>query len=136
MEDDNNISYFSDKQRIIKRIIKDSKSKYKKRHMKKVNKRAYNTRKFIFIILSIIIIFFLIFFLIFRYRINTVHKFDFKNIHNVFNYSMRYDEYNENINKNYKYLQNYFCENPKQNINQDFENKIRIAQINSNEKKI
>jgi hypothetical protein len=42
---------------------------------------------------------------------------------------MKYDEYNEIIDENYKSLQNYFCDNPNENLNQEFENKIKIAKI-------
>ena len=45
---------------------------------------------------------------------------------------MIYDEYNETIDENYKYLQNYFCENQNESMNQDFENKIQIAKIDFN----
>ena len=42
---------------------------------------------------------------------------------------MKYDEYNEIIDENYQYLQNNFCNKPNENINQEIENKIRIAKI-------
>ena len=56
-------------------------------------------------------------------------KFYSTKINNIFNYTMKYDEYNEIIDENYQYLQNNFCNKPNENINQEIENKIRIAKI-------
>ena len=91
-----------------------------------------NYQKFIFCKIIIVFIF-IVYLSINRNTINGIHKFnpnfDIKNIQNVLNYSMRYDEYNETVDEKYKYLQNYFCENQNENMNQDFENKIKIAKV-------
>ena len=52
-------------------------------------------------------------------------KFYSTKINNIFNYTMKYDEYNEIIDENYQYLQNNFCNKPNENINQEIENKIK-----------
>ena len=115
--------------------------KYIKRHKKEFKARTTRT----YIIRKLIIIFILAIilrlssFFIFRYKINKENKPNInivpKKIKNVYNYSLKYDEYDESIEANYKYLLNYFCENQNENINQEFDNKIRNVNIDLHEKK-
>ena len=41
----------------------------------------------------------------------------------VYKYSLKYDEFDENINAQYIQLQNYFCEKQDKNTNDDYEKK-------------
>lgn len=104
-------------------------------HKKRINK----TKKlsFLFLLLSIVIfltilVFFFIFYARNKVRKNKSNKsylnLDLKNIHNILNFSLQYDEFNENINEKYILLQNYFCKE-KENINQELENKIEITNV-------
>ena len=98
-----------------------------------LTKRANNTLKFIFVKFIIMSFLILCFILMNKNLINSEHKssenYQTRKIYNIFNYSIKYDEYNEIIEHKYKYLQNYFCEYYKENLNQEIENKIQIAKI-------
>ena len=125
----------------FKKIRKNRKSKFNhkvknKKIVYKVNKKGSKKRKLIFYKIIKIIIIFLFLSLLYKYKINKafLQIFDLKNIHNVFNYSIQYDKYNEIIDEKYKYLQNYFCENQNENLNQEYENKIKMIKIDFNGK--
>ena len=53
-----------------------------------------------------------------------------ENIKNIFNYSLKYEEFDENINEQYKQLQNYFCENQNENLIQEYESRIIKGNVN------
>ena len=65
---------------------------------------------------------------------NIKNSFKAKNIYNILNYTLHYEEFNENINEEYLLLQNKFCEKENENINQDIEHKIRITNAHFNGK--
>lgn len=123
MEDNINILYTSRIKNRKKRIIK--KKRIVKRH-----------RKTYCYLLLLIPLFLIVGFTIFRFKIkkNINQSFDLKNIHNVLNYSLEYEEFDENINEKYFILQNHFCERLNENINQELEDKLRIANIHFNGK--
>ena len=123
-------------QKVKKKKIKNRRLKYGIRYKKRFNKRTYDIGEYILIKFIIVIIFLIVYFLINKNTIQRFHKFypifDLKTLHNTYNYSMIYDEYNETIDESYKYLQNYFCENQNESMNQDYENKIQIAKVDFN----
>ena len=53
---------------------------------------------------------------------------------NILNFSLKYDEFNETINKQYIQLQNLFCQKIKENLIQEFEHKIKISNVKFNGK--
>ena len=132
----NNYKLIFSPKKVKKRKIKNRKLKYGIGYEKRFNKRTYDIGEYILGKFIIVIIFLIVYFLIYRITIKRVHKFDpifdKKTLLNTYNYSMIYDEYNETIDENYKYLQNYFCGNQNESMNQDFENKIQIAKIDFN----
>ena len=102
---------------------------------KKLNK----TKKFFFlfllfwiVIFLIIFVFILIFYARNKFRNNKYNnsylKLDLQKIHNILNFSLKYDEFNENINEKYIILQKDFCKK-RENLNQELENKIEITNV-------
>ena len=64
---------------------------------------------------------------------NKVSKiFNTEIIKNVLNYSLNYDEFDNNVYEKITYLQNFFCENPIENLEPLFENKLKIANVTFN----
>ena len=51
-------------------------------------------------------------------------KWKLENISYIFNYSLKYEEFDENINEQYIQLQNSFCEKQNESLIQEYENKI------------
>ena len=51
-------------------------------------------------------------------------KINIENIINVFNYSLKYEEFDDNINKQYLQLQNYFCEKENESLIPEYEKRI------------
>ena len=132
MED--NIILFKNK----KNEKKYKKHKYlkQKRRIKKNNNKKYFNYILLFIII-LVSIFIPILFFIKRTRINKLdkkiniyNKLNLENIKNIFNYSMKYEEFDENINERYKQLQNYFCENQNENLIQEYESRIIKGNVN------
>ena len=66
----------------------------------------------------------------FEQKINIYNKFNLRNIKNIFNYSIKYEEFDENINEQYIQLQNYFCKNQNENLIQEYENRIIKGEVN------
>ena len=130
MNDNNNILY-SYKER-IKYDVRKLKFQSNKMPNQKYFNRAYKTFSIFFKTILVISLYFC-FLLLHKNIINkndkSYQKFYSTKINNIFNYTMKYDEYNEIIDENYQYLQNNFCNKPNENINQEIENKIRIAKI-------
>ena len=130
MNDNNNILY-SYKER-IKYDVRKLKFQSNKMPNQKYFNRAYKTFSIFFKTILVISLYFC-FLLLYKNIINkndkSYQKFYSTKINNIFNYTMKYDEYNEIIDENYQYLQNNFCNKPNENINQEIENKIRIAKI-------
>ena len=89
-------------------------------------KEFCDLRKIIFSKYMKVTLFFLLIIFIYSDKINILLKFiaDYNYNHNFLNYSIIYDEYDENIDKKYKYFQNYFCENQDKNFNKEFEKRI------------
>ena len=58
-----------------------------------------------------------------------------ENISYIFNYSLKYEEFDENINEQYIQLQNSFCEKQNESLIQEYEDRLRKADINFNGKK-
>ena len=117
---------------------KYKKHKYlkQKRRIKKNNNKKYFNYILLFIII-LVSIFIPILFFIKRTRINKLdkkiniyNKLNLENIKNIFNYSMKYEEFDENINERYKQLQNYFCENQNENLIQEYESRIIKGNVN------
>ena len=132
MKENNNI-LLSNKHILKKDNIKNQKYKYNLIFNKNYNRRTYNTIKIICIKSIAVIIIIFCFIIINKNKINRIQEFYqkifYKNTGDIFNFSLKYDEYNETIDKNYKYLQNYFCDKPNENLNEEIENKIKKAKI-------
>jgi FkbM family methyltransferase len=124
--------------------IKKNKTKPKYKFKKKANKNSFLT-----IIIYIFIIFGVISCLLYIIKLKRIfspkrkkalkkfkktiyQKLNLDNISNIFNYSFKYDEFDENINDQYIQLQNHFCENQSKNIINEYEDKIKIAKANYN----
>ena len=86
------------------------------------------------ILIKFILIIILIFSYIITFKLNKTKKLKLENIKYVLNYSLQYDEFNEDINEQYIQLQEHFCKNENDNINQEYENKITIAKVDFNNK--
>jgi len=134
MKMEDNIILFKNK----KNEKKYKKHKYlkQKRRIKKNNNKKYFNYILLFIII-LVSIFIPILFFIKRTRINKLdkkiniyNKLNLENIKNIFNYSMKYEEFDENINERYKQLQNYFCENQNENLIQEYESRIIKGNVN------
>jgi len=134
MKEDKNILLVS---KIIKRkkkkvmLLKNNK-KFKK--IKKKRASALNKKRLLVLIFILIMI--LIFSLyIFMVKKKNYIKLNLENIKKIYNYSLKYKEFDENINEQYIQLQNYFCENQNENLIQEYENRIIKATANSYGKK-
>ena len=130
--------------------IKKNKTKRKYKFEKKKNKNKKNKSNiFLTNIIYIFIIFGVISCLLYIIKLKRVfspkrkkalkkfkkkiyQKLNLENISNIFNYSFKYDEFDENINDQYIQLQNHFCENQSKNIINEYEDKIKIAKANYN----
>jgi len=62
----------------------------------------------------------------FNYKSN-LHNFINNISGNISNYSLIYEEFNENINNQYFQLQYIFCKDSESNLNKEFESKIKVA---------
>ena len=119
MDEDNNIVFVSKTSKKKKDNI--LRFKNKKLFKKNLYKKSYN-----FLLLFPFILIIIIFFIIILYLINRnsrAIKFDLEKMQDVYKYSLKYDEFDENINAQYIQLQNYFCEKEDKNINEDYEKK-------------
>ena len=126
MDEDNNILFVSKTSKKKKDNI--LRFKNKKLFKKNLYKKSYN-----FLLLFPFILIIIIFFIIILYLINRnsrTIKFDLEKMHDVYKYSLKYDEFDENINAQYIQLQNYFCEKQDKNTNDDYEKKIKLAKVN------
>ena len=136
MENKDNIILL-DPNKIIKKKIR--RLTYKKRLKKKMKKKIFYNFKIlaalIFLIISIFILIISLINVLGKKESNKKYqKLDLEKIHDVLNISLKYDEFNENVNKQYIQLQNYFCEKKEENLNQEYENKIQLKNINFNGK--
>ena len=114
----------------MKNIVSNqlNKNKYFSCTNKIMIKKKFNINYEIFRILILVV-----FLIIYIYQIKrdqkNYKKFDSENIEDIFNFSMKYDEFDEKINENYKLLQDSFCNNKYKNLNQEIENQIKISEI-------
>ena len=119
------------------------KRKYKYAHKQGSKKREDKRLFYLLFTLTIILIIIIIFILGCKDKVNImqkskenniennmIEKLKSENIKNVLNYSLQYDKFDNNINRQYILLQNIFCENEKDNLIQEFENKISISNVN------
>ena len=87
--------------------------------------------KKIFIFILIIILILTSYLLLVKNKRNIkLKKLNFENISHIFNYSLKYEEFDENINEEYIQLQNYFCEKQNTSLILEYENKIIKADVN------
>ena len=93
------------------------------------NKFKINKKKKVLIFMFILIFTFLIIGVI-----NVLKKLDFSSIGNIFHFSLKYNEFNEYINKQYIKFQNDFCKINEKNVNNEFENKLKITNVKFNGK--
>ena len=103
MKENNNI-LLSNKHILKKDNIKNQKYKYNLIFNKNYNRRTYNAIKIIFIKSIAVIIIIFCFIIINKNKINRIQEFYqkifYKNTGDIFNFSLKYDEYNETIDKN------------------------------------
>ena len=62
-------------------------------------------------------------------------KLNLSNFKNIFNYSLKYEEFDDSINEQYIQLQNYFCERQNESLIPEYEKRIIKATANSYGKK-
>ena len=107
-----------------------------KKNNRKITKNIFFKSKnylYAFLFLSIIIIFAICFFIFIFECLGLVKKYKSKK-NSILNFSLKYDEFNETINKQYIQLQNLFCQKIKENLIQEFEHKIKISNVKFNGK--
>ena len=104
-----------------KKIIRLKNNKIFKKLQKKRTLNLYMKRILIFIIIMLILIFILYLLMI---KKKSKKKWKLENISYIFNYSLKYEEFDENINEQYIQLQNSFCEKQNESLIQEYENKI------------
>ena len=107
-------------------IYSTNKTKYKRFH--KYHK--YNLSlmfKFTVNVIFLFIVYLMYSNLIIKINIQTEQKLDVVNIKNGFNYSLKYEEFDENINKQYIQMQNYFCDKQNESLIPEFEKRIKKA---------
>ena len=128
----------------MNKIKKKPRFKFKKRTKKFRNKNKIKSKlqlKYKFIIIIVFI-----FSLYLMYKIVPItkqynptkitnQKLNISNFGYIFNYSLKYEEFDENINEQYKQLQNYFCEKENKSLIPEYENRIIKAIANSYGKK-
>ena len=111
MIDDKNILISSKIKRQKNKKIMRLKYDKKFKKFKKKKTLTLNMKKiliFIFLLIIIVILIFISYLLFVKNKI--IKKLDFENIPYIFNYSLKYEEFDENINEKYIQLQNLFCE--------------------------
>ena len=89
----------------------------------------------IIIIILIIILIFILYLLKPKKKIQIQKQLKLENISNTFNNSLKYEEFDENINDQYIQLQNYFCEKQNESLVQEYENRIINTDVIFNGKK-
>ena len=128
----------------MNKIKKKPRFKFKKRTKKFRNKNKIKSKlqlKYKFIIIVVFI-----FSLYLMYKIVPItkqynptkitnQKLNISNFGYIFNYSLKYEEFDENINEQYKQLQNYFCEKENKSLIPEYEKRIIKAIANSYGKK-
>jgi FkbM family methyltransferase len=132
MEEEKNILFYSK----ISRKTKFS-YKYKNRIQSNNTTKIFIFVLFLALILIIIGIFFYILHSINSKKVFKVNELDsnlfLNNISNNYsNISLVYDEFDENINKQYILIQNNFCNKEEENKIQKYENLIKIAKVDFN----
>ena len=132
MDDSDNILFTSKKVKIKKKKIKFN--SIKKFNMKKHNISFNSKLLLLFVFVFIILGFLLLVFYFIILRKNNNPKIDQVKIHNIFNSSLKYDEFDDNINEQYIQIQNYYCEKQKENIIEEYEKKIGLQKVNYSEK--
>ena len=127
MEEENN-NFF------VSKISKKKKKKFLRIKNGKLFKKNFNKKsyKFLLIFLSLllmIIIFPIIIIFLNNLKLDSASrnknhiKLDLEKMHDVYNYSLEYDEFDEDINSQYIKFQNYFCEKEDKNLNENYEKK-------------
>ena len=53
-----------------------------------------------------------------------------ENVSYIFNYSLKYEEFDDNVNEQYIQLQNSFCEKQNESLIQEYEDRLRKTYIN------
>ena len=86
----------------------------------------------IFIIITIVIFIFSL--LMIKEKIKK--KLNIENISYIFNYSLKYEEFDENINEQYMQLQNKFCEKQNEGLIQEYEDRLKKTYINFHGKQL
>ena len=132
MEEEKNILFYSK----ISRKTKFS-YKYKNRIQSNNTTKIFIFVLFLILILIIIGIFFYILHSINSKKVFKVNELDsnvyLNNISNNYsNISLVYDEFDENINKQYILIQNNFCDKEEENKIQKYEDLIKIAKVDFN----
>ena len=132
MEEEKNILFYSKFSRKTKFSYK-----YKNRIQSNNTTKIFIFVLFLVLILIIIGIFFYILHSINSKKVVKVNELDsnvyLNNISNNYsNISLVYDEFDENINKQYILIQNNFCDKEEENKIQKYENLIKIAKVDFN----
>ena len=104
----------------------------KKKRLLSINTKRMLIPIFIFII---IILIFILYLLKPKKKIQIQKQLKLENISNTFNNSLKYEEFDENINEQYIQLQNYFCEKQNESLVQEYENRIINTDVIFNGKK-
>jgi len=129
----------------MNKIKRFQKFKKRKRFKKLKNKKFPKSQLLLNYKLIIVIVFLLSLYLMYKIipiktknnsiikisnkKIN-IEKINIENITNTFNYSLKYDEFDETINEQYLQLQNKFCEKENESLISEFEKRIIKAHAN------
>ena len=114
------------KKKIIR--MKNNKKFKKFRKKKTLNLNLYMKRMLILIFIIITIVIFIFSLLMIKKKIKK--KLNIENISYIFNYSLKYEEFDENINEQYMQLQNKFCEKQNEGLIQEYEDRLKKTYIN------
>jgi predicted Holliday junction resolvase-like endonuclease len=82
----------------------------KPQRFKKKRILSINTKRMLILIFIIIILIFILYLLKPKKKIKIKKQLKLENISITFNNSLKYEEFDEDINEQYIQLQNYFCE--------------------------
>ena len=103
--------------------MKNNKKFKKFRKKRNLNLNLYMKRMLILIFIIITILIFIFSLLMIRKKIKK--QFNMENISYIFNYSLKYEEFDENINEQYIQLQNSFCEKQNEGLIQEYEDRLK-----------
>ena len=132
MEEEKNILFYS-------KISRKTKFSYKYKNRIQSNN---TTKIFIFVLFLVLILIIIGIFFYILHSINSKKAFKINELdsnlylnnisNNYSNISLVYDEFDENINKQYILIQNNFCNKEEENKIQKYENLIKIAKVDFN----